>query len=176
MGFCFFSRYDILCSNRRADQLGKLTKLDQAIIHHLNRDARLSSAELARTLDVAERTIHYRLSRLIAADIIKPVAIVNRQAFGYDLVVDILCEIEISQQEAIVAAVVAMPEVSYVAYSTGDQDLSFQAFFRDPLEMHDFITNRVHQLSGIRRTRTVLVPRIVKDSYQWLPPDSAFEL
>jgi len=157
------------------DHLGKLTELDRAIIHYLNGDARISSAQLARELNVAERTIRYRINRLITEKIIKPVAIVNRQAFGYDLVVDIFCEIDIGQQEAILTAILAMSEVSYIAYSTGDQDLSFQALFRDATEMHNFITLRVHQIPGIRRTRTVLVPRIIKDSYQWVPPDAAFD-
>lgn len=155
--------------------MGKYTALDRAIIHQLNQDARLSSAEIARSLNVAERTVRYRISRLIAENIIKPVAVVNRKAFGYDLVVDIFCEIEITQQEEILQAILAMPEVSYVAYATGDQDLSFQALFRDTTEMHEFITNRIHPIPGVRRTRTVLVPRIVRDSYQWLPPNSAFE-
>ena len=157
------------------DHLVKLTELDRAIIHYLNGDARLSSAEIARALNVAERTVRYRINRLIHDNIIKPVMVVNRQAFGFNLVVDIFCEIEITLQEEILAAILAMPEVSYVAYSTGDQDFSFQALFRDPAAMHQFITHRVHQIPGIRRTRTVLVPRIVKDSYQWLPPDDAFQ-
>lgn len=155
--------------------MGRFTALDRAIIRQLNQDARLSSAEIARLLQVPERTVRYRINRLITENIIKLVAVVNRKAFGYDLVVDIFCEIEIAQQDAILNAILAMPEVSYVAYATGDQDLSFQALFHDTAEMHEFITNQVHQIPGIRRTRTILVPRIIRDSYQWLPPDTAFE-
>lgn len=155
--------------------MGRFTALDRAIIRQLNQDARLSSAEIARLLHVPERTVRYRINRLVTENIIKFVAVVNRKAFGYDLVVDIFCEIEITQQDTILDAILAMPEVSYVAYATGDQDLSFQALFHDTAEMHEFITNQVHQIPGIRRTRTILVPRIIRDSYQWLPPDTAFE-
>ncbi len=148
----------------------RLTELDQVIIQHLNRDARLTSSEIARALNVAERTVRHRIKRLINANIIKLVAVVNPLAFGYDLVVDIFCEIDVSAQEQVVETIAAMPEVSYLAFLTGDQDISFQALFRSSDEMHSFVTHRLHQIPGIRRTRTVVVPRIVKDSYQWLPP------
>lgn len=148
----------------------RLTELDQVIIQYLNQDARLTSSEIARALNVAERTVRHRIKRLINANIIKLVAVVNPMAFGYNLVVDIFCEIDVSAQEQVVETIAAMPEVSYLAFLTGDQDISFQALFRNSDEMHSFVTHRLHQIPGIRRTRTVVVPRIVKDSYQWLPP------
>jgi hypothetical protein len=32
----------------------------------------------------------------------------------------------------------------------------------------------LYLIPGIRRTRTILVPRILKDTYQWFPPPEAF--
>jgi DNA-binding Lrp family transcriptional regulator len=69
-----------------------------------------------------------------------------------------------------------MPNITYVALSTGDQDISLQAIFKDSNEMNDFITHELHQVPGMRRTRTVLIPRILKDTHQWLPLDSDFDL
>lgn len=152
----------------------KLTELDKVIIQRLNQNARLPSSQIARELEIAERTVRHRINRLIEAKVIQPVAVVNAAAFGYDLVVDIFCEVDVSCQAQIVEAIAALPEVSYLAYFTGDQDISFQALFKNSEEMHAFITDRLHQIPGIRRTRTVLVPRIVKDTYQWLPPDDVF--
>lgn len=152
----------------------KLTDLDHKLIRRLNRNARLSSAELARELGFSERTIRNRIQRLVTEGILKPVAVVNPAAFGYNLVVDIFCEIEVKKREEVIAALEVLPEVSYMAISTGDQDVSFQALFKNSAEMHEFITQRVYSIPGIRRTRTVLVPRIVKDTYQWLPPGDKF--
>jgi Lrp/AsnC family transcriptional regulator for asnA, asnC and gidA len=148
----------------------KLTDLDHHLIRRLNQDARLTSAELARESGMSERTVRHRINRLIENEIIKPVAVVNPIAFGYDLVVDIFCEVEVTAREAVIGAIRNIPEVSYMAFSTGDQDISFQALFKNSDDMHDFITKRLYAISGIRRTRTVLVPKIVKDTYQWLPP------
>ncbi|GAB4578254.1 MAG: Lrp/AsnC ligand binding domain-containing protein [Anaerolineales bacterium] len=154
----------------------KLTDLDHKLIRRLNQNARLSSADLARELNVSERTIRNRIQRLITEGILKPVAVVNPVAFGYTLVVDIFCEIEVNRREEAISALRMLPEVSYMAISTGDQDVSFQALFKNSADMHEFITQRVYSIAGIRRTRTVLVPQIIKDTYQWLPPEDGFTL
>ncbi len=151
------------------------SELDRQIIISLNQDARLSSAELARQLDVPERTVRYRITRLIEEDVIRPVAVVNPAAFGYKLVIDVFCEIDTARQTEIVTLIQAMPEVSYIAFATGDQDISFQALFKNSEAMHHFITERLRHIPGIGRTRTVLVPRIVKDTHRWLPPAEDFE-
>lgn len=156
--------------------MSKLDWLDKAIITILNQDARLPSAQIAKRLGVSERTAHNRVQRLIRTGVIKPVAVVNPAAFGFTMAVDIFCELEVGYQERAVEAILSFPQVSYLAISTGDQDISLQAMFRDSEEMHAFITKQLHQIPGLRHTRTVLIPRILKDTYQWLPPDDSVEV
>ena len=147
----------------------KLSASDRELIILLNQDARMTSAEISRQLGVAERTVRNRIARLINEGLIKLVAIVNPLDFGYDLIVDILCEVEVLQREAVIEALAQMPEISYIAVSTGDQDLSLRALFKNSTDMHEFITTQLYRVPGIRRSRTVLVPRIVKDTHQWIP-------
>ena len=152
----------------------RFSEFDRQIIFHLNADARLSSAELARDLKTAERTVRRRIQRLIDEGVIAPIAVINPEPFGFTLVVDIVCEVELALHKQILDVIAAMPEVCYIAYATGDEDISVQARFRDSQEVHKFITERLHAVPGIRRTRIVLVPQVVKDAYQWLPPADAF--
>jgi Lrp/AsnC family transcriptional regulator for asnA, asnC and gidA len=155
--------------------LSKFDRLDKGIITHLNRDARLSSARLARILGVSERTVHNRIKRLTAANVIQTVAVINPAAFGYTMTVLVFCDIEVGYQDQAAEAILKLPEVDYLAISTGDQDLSLRARFRDSEQMQEFITQKLHQIPGMRRTRTALIPRILKDTHQWLPPDQAFD-
>jgi len=37
-----------------------------------------------------------------------------------------------------------------------------------------FLAQRLHHVQGIRRSRSVLIPRIIQDTYQWPPPDDSF--
>lgn len=147
----------------------KLSASDRELIVLLNQDARMTSAEISRQLGVAERTVRNRIARLINEGLIKLVAIVNPLDFGYDLIVDILCEVEVLQREAVIEALAQIPEISYIAVSTGDQDLSLRALFKNSTDMNEFITTQLYRVPGIRRSRTVLVPRIVKDTHQWIP-------
>jgi Lrp/AsnC family transcriptional regulator for asnA, asnC and gidA len=124
---------------------------------------------------MADRTVHNRIKRLIQTGVVQPIAVVNPTAFGYNLAVDIFCEVEVGFQDQAVNAILEMPEVSYLALSTGDQDISLQALFKDGDEIQAFITNKLHQVPGMRRTRAVLIPRILKDTYQWLPPTNSAE-
>ena len=156
--------------------MSKFNHLDKAIIECLNQDARASSAEIARGLGIAERTVRYRIQRLIDQKAIHPITVINPAAFGYNLAVDIFCEVDLEYQNQTLDALLHLPEVTYVAISTGDQDIILQAIFKNSDEVHEFVTQKLHHVPGMRRTRTVLVPRILKDTYQWLPPEEAYEL
>ena len=151
-----------------------LDRIDYHILQILNQDANVSNAEIARQVRVPERTVHHRIRRLLEGGYMRMIAVVNPKAFGYSLAVDILCEVALDQMMAATEALMKMPEVSYVALSTGDEDLSLQALFKDIDEMQAFITGKLHQVPGMRRTRTVLIPRIVKDTYHWIPPEEHF--
>lgn len=155
--------------------MSKFDPLDQAIITYLNRDARMPSARIARDLGVAERTVNNRIKRLIEAKVIQPKAVVNPTSFGYTIAVEIYCELEVGHQDLAVEAIGNMPEVAYIALSTGDQDISLQAFFKDSEDMNAFISQKLHHVPGMRRMRTVFIPQIIKDKSQWMPPDEAFE-
>jgi Lrp/AsnC family transcriptional regulator for asnA, asnC and gidA len=152
----------------------KFDRLDQAILKLLNRDARMPSAQMARELGISARTVQNRVQRLVDHGAVRLVGVVNPASFGYNLAVDIFCELEVGFQEQALQAIQGMPNVTYIAISTGDQDISLQAIFKDGVEMQDFITHALHQVPGMRRTRTVLIPSILKDNYQWQPPASDF--
>jgi DNA-binding Lrp family transcriptional regulator len=143
---------------------------DHTILAALGKDARLSNMEIARQTGIPERTVHHRLRRMMDAGWIKTTVVVNPRAFGYDLAVDIFCEMDPGSTGQAAEQLLKMPEISYLAMSTGDQDLSIQAFFQSIDEMQSFITDKLHQVPGLRRTRTVLMLQLLKDTYEWRPP------
>jgi len=152
----------------------KFNRLDRAILKLLNQNARMPSAQMARELGISARTAQNRVQRLVDLGAVRFVGVVNPASFGYNLAVDIFCELEVGFQEQALQAIQEMSNVTYIAISTGDQDISLQAIFKDSAEMQDFITHALHQVPGMRRTRTVLIPSILKDNYQWQPPASDF--
>lgn len=151
----------------------KSDRLDQAIVRLLIEDGRMSSTEIARRIgDVSERSVRYRIDRLIQQGVIRVSAIVNPKAVGFPVMADIFIEVEPGQVMDVANRMAKFECVSYIACSTGDRDLSIQVYARDNEELYRFVTGVVGNVPGVRKTSTVLVPLVLKDNYEWHIPDS----
>ena len=152
----------------------KVDTVDRAIVDLLMDDGRMSSADIARRIgDVSERSVRYRLQRLIDQNIIRVSAIPAPQALGFSVVADVFIEVEPGHVMDVARQVMEHTCVSYVACSTGDRDLSIQVVARDNAELYRFVTEVVGKVPGVRKTSTVLVPLVLKDVYEWRIPASA---
>lgn len=152
----------------------KIDETDRKIIDCLLDDGRMSSTEIARALGSAsERTVRYRIDRLMERGIIQIGAIVNPRALGYMVTADVWIEAAPDRLREVAETLAELPEVSYVAYSTGERDLSIQVYARDNEDLHAFVSDVVGRIPGVTRTSTMLVPWKVKDVHQWRVPANA---
>ncbi len=135
----------------------------------------MSSSEVARRLGggISQRTVRYRIDRLVAERVIHVGAIVNPKAVGFSVTADVWIEVVPGRLRTVAESLAALQEVSYVAYSTGERDLSIQVFARDNDDLHNFVTEVVANIPGVTRTSVMLVPWKVKDVHQWSIPDTA---
>jgi Lrp/AsnC family transcriptional regulator for asnA, asnC and gidA len=147
-----------------------LDAIDRDIVRCLMRDGRKSSAAVARELGLVDRTVQYRIDRLIKSGALEVVALVVPQVLGYDIIADIHCQVDIARINEVAEAISQFEEVGYVGCSTGDQDVSLQAYFESTTKMYEFITEKLGKLEGIRHTRTAVVPRVVKSIVYWEIP------
>lgn len=65
--------------------------------------------------------------------------------------------------------------VTYVASSLGEADVSIQVVAKDTEAIYRFVTEIVRKVPGVRRTVTSIVPNIHKDIYQWRIPHSVLK-
>jgi Lrp/AsnC family transcriptional regulator for asnA, asnC and gidA len=174
----FFRNYHIIkqAETERSSVVAHgLDTLDRRIIRLLQANGRATSAEIARQVGVSERTVRNRINRMVERGAILPTVVVNHKYFGYQTAVDIFCEVDISRMEEIGKELLSrLPEVNYIAYSTGDQDISIQALLESSDNVYEFV-QRLVSIPGVQRTKTVLVPRILKNTYEWIPPETGFE-
>jgi len=151
-----------------------IDELDRQIIHLLQEDSRMPSAEIARRLGVAERTVRARINRLVQDGVVKLVAIVNPAALGYDVTADIFLEVEPGRLEEVARQLVDMEEVAYVGLTTGDRDISIQVFVPSVDALYRFITEKLQRIPGVVGTTTYVVPRVLKWLHNWsLPAEGA---
>ncbi|TET97262.1 MAG: Lrp/AsnC family transcriptional regulator [Anaerolineales bacterium] len=150
----------------------KPDRFDWKIIALLNEDGRMPSAEIARKLgNVSARTVTNRINALTEHGIINIRAVVNPQLVGYGVLADVFVEVEPGRVREVAQQAAEYPESSYVACATGESDVSISLRARSIEELFDFVTEKLGKISGVRRTRTYLLPLKIKDLDTWLPPN-----
>jgi Lrp/AsnC family transcriptional regulator, regulator for asnA, asnC and gidA len=149
--------------------------VDYQIIDLLLEDGRMNAAEIARRLEgeSSERSIRYRINRMVEEGIITISAVVNPRALGYQVIADVFVEVEPGKIQEVAQALAAHEMVSYVACSIGDRDISAQVVARDNGEVYAFATEFIGHLPGVRKTTTSIVPMTMKDVHQWRVPRTA---
>lgn len=151
--------------------MAEIDTLDRAIIAQLMEDGRMSSAEIARRIgSTSERAVRYRIDRMVQAGVIRVSAIVNPQMVGFPVTADVWLEIEPGHIQEVARRMTELEQVSYVACSTGERDLSIQIYARSNDELYRFVTEVIGNVRWVRKTSTILVPLVLKDVYDWHLP------
>jgi Lrp/AsnC family leucine-responsive transcriptional regulator len=145
-----------------------LDRIDRRILHRLQRDGRMSNAELAKAVNVSPATCHRRTQRLFDDGLIRSVRaeIAPRNVERGTLVIVgvVLDRSTPDSFAAFEAAIVKMPVVLDCHLVAGDFDFFLKIRVRD---IDDF--NRLHgseliALPGVRQTRTFFVMKEVVDN------------
>jgi len=147
-------------------------EIDLNIVEILMKDGRTPAAEIAREIGgITERVVRYRIDRLVQEKVIQVRAIINPKAFGLTTVADVWMEVESDLIQKVAEALTHNENVSYVACSIGESDVSIQVMARDAAEVYRFVTEVVRKIPGVRKTTTAIVPIILKDIYDWGIPN-----
>jgi len=149
----------------------KIDNIDIKIVDLLMEDGRMACSDIARRIGgVTERAIRYRLDRLIQSGTISITAVANPKSLGYPVVADVLLEVEADSIREVAEQMIEYENVSYVAYSIGETDVSLQIIAKDAVDVYEFVTGIIGKTAGVRKTTTSIVPQVLKDVYQWKIP------
>jgi len=149
-----------------------LDAVDRQIVRLLIQDGRMSNAEIARRIDLAsERVVRYRIARLLREGVIQVSAIVNPANIGYPIVADVWVEVEAGQAVKVAKKLAELDRARYVSYSTGGmKNVTVQIVARDLEEMYAYISEVIENVPGVDKTQTMLIPGVLKDVNDWMPP------
>ena len=146
----------------------ELDRIDLKILRLLQKNGRLSNAELAQLVDVSPATCHRRTQRLFEEGYIKAVrAMIEPQKVGRGALVMVGVVLDRSTPESFGVFEKAVAKLSFVLdcnLVAGDFDYFLKIRVGD---MADF--NRIHgtqliALPGVRQTRTFFVMKEVVDN------------
>jgi Lrp/AsnC family transcriptional regulator for asnA, asnC and gidA len=150
----------------------KIDKTDLQIVNCLMDNGRIHAAEIAREIgNISERAVRYRIDRMLENGVIKISAIVNPKALGINVVADVWLVCDADAIMDVARRMAGLENISYVACSIGETDISVQILARDTAEVYRFVTEVIGKSPGVRKTTTSIVPLVLKDVYQWkIPP------
>jgi DNA-binding Lrp family transcriptional regulator len=145
-----------------------LDDLDRQLLGHLQRDARMTSVELARRLKLSAAGLQKRVRKLEERGVIQHYAtLLSRQAVGLEL----LCFVQVSlahhrpgSVEQFPDRIRSLPEVLECHYLTGEVDYLLKVVVANHQDLERFLFDKLMKIAGVDRIRTSIVLKEIKTS------------
>ena len=135
----------------------RLSATDERLLSILREDARASTAEIARRLDLSRTTVQSRMQRLERDGVIRGYTVRVADDVEQDrLRAHILITVGPKQSAAVVRALHRLPEVRSLHSVSGAHDLVAIVVATGVQDM-DVLTDRIGALDGVERTTTSLI-------------------
>lgn len=153
--------------------LDTLDTLDRKILHEVQLNNQLTSAQISEKIGLSPTSTQRRLNRLRAEKIIEAeVAIVSSAAVGRSLTMMIAVTLERERSDIIdhfKKSVRHEPVVMSAYYVTGDNDFILFVSARDMKEYEEFTRNFLYDNPDIKGFKTTVVMDRIKASF-YIPP------
>jgi Lrp/AsnC family transcriptional regulator for asnA, asnC and gidA len=147
----------------------QLDKIDLQIIRLLQNDGRMASSEIAKTIDIPEATVRYRLKKLIDKEYIQIIAAANPIKLGFGIAACISIESEIRQVDHVISELEKIDRVSYIAQMTNFPNVEIETYIETINELHDLLS-QIEIIDGVIRVDTAFIRRIVRELFDFGTP------
>ncbi len=145
-----------------------LDDIDISILQQLQKNGRISNADLARYINLSPPATHARLKRLEQVGFIDDfVTLLNRGRLGYDMLCFVNISLQMHQPEEVKRfrkAIEVMPEVLECFHVTGEFDYLLKVVIRNQKDLERFLVKRLTPIPGVARIYTSLVVNEVKNT------------
>ena len=140
-----------------------IDRIDQKIISLLERNSRLSFAELAEQVGLSKTPCWKRVKALEDAGVIRGYGLVVDPAkMGFGLEAFVQVTISPESYAAFEAAVARHPLIRRCHATTGEDDYLLQIIAADMTELDRLLRKEIACLPGVRRTVTSMITREIK--------------
>ncbi|HPH86278.1 MAG TPA: Lrp/AsnC family transcriptional regulator [Ferruginibacter sp.] len=144
-----------------------LDKLDFEILSFLQQDGRMSFTVIADKLKVSIGTIRTRFNKLIEDGTVNIIGRVDPDKVGFRCYAHIAVFVRpATLKEKVANKIAKLPEVSFLAMTSGDYDLEVDVMCRDNNHLVDFV-NDISKIEGVYQTKTTIYFKV----YKYAQPD-----
>jgi Lrp/AsnC family transcriptional regulator, regulator for asnA, asnC and gidA len=146
---------------------GSLDELDFSILSYLQQDGRMSFTVIAEKLGVSIGTVRTRFNKLIEDGTINIIGRVDPDKVGFRSYAHIAVYVRpATLKEKVAQEIMKMPEVSFLAMTSGDYDLEVDVMCRDNDHLVKFV-NELSDINGVNQTKTTIYFKV----YKYAQPD-----
>ena len=142
-----------------------LDEIDTELVRQLQQDGRRSYRQMARSLDVSEGMIRWRVRRLLDNGALRIAAIADPFRLGYRVLAFMLLRVSPEQLERVIDTLVSWPEVVYVSSCTGRVDIYIQVVCRSHEDLWELVAQRIPEIGGVTETETLMELKVHKLNY-----------
>lgn len=143
-----------------------LDKMNIRIVNLLQRDAKMTTAEIARKINRAESTVRERIYAMEHAGVIQGYcAIVDKSALGYNAEAMVFCNIPSPLIDETLAKFEMMMHITGIYLVSGDRRFVLRVAATDNRALREFVHRKLIPM-GITDVDT----RIIMDHREKLPP------
>lgn len=146
----------------------QLDDLDYKILEKLIKDGRKSFTDIAEELNVSVGTIRNRFNVYVENELLTIIGRVNPDKIGFHTYAQILIKVRpVDKVTEVAEKIAALPEVSFLAMTTGAYDLEVNVMCRDNEHLVQLMTNHITKMDGIFESATNIYFKV----YKYAQPD-----
>ncbi len=142
-------------------------ELDFGILSCLQEDGRMSFTVIAEKLGVSIGTVRTRFNKMLEDGTVHIIGRVDPDKVGFRCYAHIAVFVRPATLKDKVAKKIAkLPEVSFLALTSGEYDLEVDVMCRDNNHLVEFV-NAISQIEGVHQTNTTIYFKV----YKYAQPD-----
>ena len=146
----------------------QLDDLDYKILEKLIKDGRKSFTDIADELNVSVGTIRNRFNVFVENELLTIIGRVNPDKIGFHTYAQILIKVRpVDKVTQVAENIASLPEVSFLAMTTGAYDLEVNVMCRDNEHLVQLMTNHITKMDGIFESATNIYFKV----YKYAQPD-----
>lgn len=145
----------------------RVDELDLRIIDALEIDGRRPVADIARELGVPKSTVQRRLDTLIRERVILVAAFADSGKLGLGIHANLNMRVDLANYQQVIDEVRRLPEVRWLAVTTGRDDLAAEGYFASPAHLHEFIRDKLAPIAGIVAVESSIILSVEKLTFHW---------
>lgn len=138
-----------------------LDSLDNAILQHLQRDARQANALIARAAGVREATVRRRIENLLRDEVLFLSAVPEPDKFGFQLSALVGFSVAADSLASVSKTLINAPEIVFLGSATGRFDLIAEVVVRDLEDLLVFLARLARETPEVTESEALafLKPR-----------------